>query len=262
MTRRADERVHPVRPRVALVTGAAGALGSAICRRLADSGACVAVNDIDAAGATAVADRVARETGHRCIAASADISDRGAVADMVAMIASTLGDVDTLVNNAGILRNSPLLEMGEDDWDRVVDIHLKGAFLCSQAVTGPMGQRGFGRIVNISSGAVRGSDRGHANYASAKAGLIGLTTTLAVELGPAGITVNAVAPGVIRSDMTRATAQQLGETFETYERRMAAAIPVRRLGEPEDVAEAVAFFAAETSSFVNGQVLFVAGGPV
>lgn len=249
------------RARVALVTGAAGALGSAICRRLAQTGVSLAVNDVDATGAAAVADKIARETGQRCLAAPADISDRSAVAGMVAAITSELGPVDTLVNNAGILRNSFLQELAEDDWDRVLDIHLKGAFLCSQAVAGPMGERGFGRIVNISSGAVRGSGRGHANYASAKAGLIGLTTTLAVELGPAGITANAVAPGAIRSDMTRATAAQLGETFETYERRTAAAIPVRRLGEPEDVAEAVAFFASEAASFITGQVLFVTGGP-
>jgi 3-oxoacyl-[acyl-carrier protein] reductase len=249
-------------PRVALVTGAAGALGSAICRRLAQTGASVAVNDVDAAGAAAVADRLTRETGQRCIAAAADISDRGAVAGMVAAVSSELGPVDTLVNNAGILRNAPLLEMSEEDWDSLIDVHLKGAFLCSQSVVGPMAARGFGRIVNISSGAVRGSGRGHANYASAKAGLIGLTTTLAVELGPAGITVNAVAPGAIRSDMTRSTAKQIGETFETYEQRMAGNIPARRLGEPEDVAEAVAFFASEAASYVNGQVLFVAGGPV
>lgn len=251
----------PPSSRVALVTGGGGAIGAAVCERLAGRGITVAVNDIDADRATAVAHRVARQTGVACIAVPADISDAQAVRRAVQRVADEVGPIDTLVNNAGTLQNAPLSRMTEDDWDAVVNVHLKGAFLCSRAVLGHMTTTRFGRIVNISSGAVRGSDRGHANYASAKAGLLGLTTALAAELGPWGITVNAVAPGVIRSDMTRATADQLGETFEEYERSRARNISVRRIGEPSDVAHTVAFFADELTSFVNGQVIFVAGGP-
>lgn len=251
----------PPSSRVALVTGGAGAIGAAVCERLARRGIAVAIIDIDADRAAAVARSVARQTGVACLAVPADISDAGAVRRAVQRVTDDVGPIDTLVNNAGTLQNAPLSLMTEGDWDAVLDVHLKGAFLCSRAVLPHMTTGRFGRIINISSGAVRGSDRGHANYASAKAGLLGLTTALAAELGPWGITVNAVAPGVIRSDMTRATADQLGQTFAEYEDSRARSISVRRIGEPEDVAHAVAFFAGEQASFVNGQVLFVAGGP-
>jgi len=170
------------------------------------------------------------------------------------------GRLDVLVNNAGVLRNAPAAAMTDGDWTIVVSVHLTGAFLCCREAIPLMVASGGGRIVNISSGAVRGSDRGHANYASAKAGLIGLTTALATELGPQKIVVNAVAPGAIRSDMTRDTAAQIGKPFEQYVADVSARVPLRRLGEPEDVAEAVAFF-ARPNGYVTGQVLFVAGGP-
>ena len=247
--------------RVALVTGGGGAIGSATAARLARDGFAVAVNDVDPQRASETARRIADRFGVATIGVAADIRDAQAVADMVATITEDLGPIDTLINNAGVLRNAPVGLLDEKDWDTVIDTHLKGAFLCSRAVVEPMSQARFGRIVNISSGAVRGSSRGHANYSSAKAGLVGFTKTLAVELGPAGITVNAVAPGAIRSDMTAATAAQIGQTLAEYQANMSAAIPRRRIGEPEDVAEVIAFFASAVNDFVTGQLIFVAGGP-
>lgn len=248
-------------PRTALVTGGAGAIGAAVALRLARRGVRVAVNDVgsDRTGQAAAAVRDA--TGTPTIAVPGDVTSRAEVASMVAAATAAFGPVTILVHCAGTLRNAPLEEMDDDTWTSLIDVHLRGAFLTAQALIGTMKAEGWGRIVNISSGAVRGSDRGQTNYATAKAGLIGMTRTLAVEHGPYGITANAVAPGAIRSDMTETTAAELGIGFEEYERLQAGRSPRRRLGEPADVANAVDFFVAEESDFVNGQVLFVTGGP-
>ncbi|MGI8416934.1 MAG: SDR family NAD(P)-dependent oxidoreductase [Nakamurella sp.] len=247
--------------RTALVTGAGGAIGAAIAGRLARRGIRVAVNDVDLERATAVAELTERATGTPCAAFSADVCDRAGVAEMAAAVADKLGTIGILVNNAGVLRNARLEDLDDARWNQVIDVHLRGAFLCSQAVIRDMKATGWGRIVNISSGAVRGSHRGQTNYATAKAGLIGMAKTLAVEHGPFGITANVVAPGAIRSDMTRATADQLGISFAEYEKQISAGIARRRLGEPEDVATAVDFFTTEAADFITGQVLYVSGSP-
>jgi 3-oxoacyl-[acyl-carrier protein] reductase len=251
---------EPHRHPVGLVTGAAGAIGSATARRLAADGYAVVLNDVRESALDELAARIDQETGRRVMACAADISDEQQVEAMFADVRRLCGRLDVLVNNAGVLRNAPVTEMSAAQWNCVLDVHLTGAFLCSRAAVPLMIEGGGGRIVNLSSGAVRGSARGHANYASAKAGLLGLTTALATELGPHGITVNAVAPGAIRSEMTRETAAQIGQDFDTYVAEVSAGVPLRRLGEPDDVADVVSFF-ARPGSYVTGQVLFVAGGP-
>jgi len=247
--------------RVALVTGAGRGIGAAIAMRLSIAGAAVAVDDIDRKSAIDTAARITAETGGRTIACYVDVTDSVAVAAMVNEVCTRLGPVDILVNNAGLLRNNAFVEMSEDQWDLLMDVHAKGAFLCSQAVARVMVGRRQGRIVNISSGAAWGSDRGHANYSSAKAALLGLTRTLAIELGPFNIATNAVAPGAIESAMTRATAEQLGITWEEYEEQQSKRVPLRRLGRPEDVADVVCFLCSAAAAYVNGQVVFVGGGP-
>jgi 3-oxoacyl-[acyl-carrier protein] reductase len=165
-----------------------------------------------------------------------------------------------LVNNAGITRDNLLFKMTEDDWDSVLAVHLRGSFLMSRAVQQYMTKAGWGRIVNVSSTSALGN-RGQANYAAAKAGLQGFTKTLAIELGKFGVTVNAVAPGFIATDMTAQTAERMGISFEDFKKGAAEQIPVRRVGTPDDIAHTVAYFVSDGASFVSGQVLYVAGGP-
>jgi 3-oxoacyl-[acyl-carrier protein] reductase len=165
-----------------------------------------------------------------------------------------------LVNNAGITRDNLLFKMSAADWDSVTNVHLRGAFLMSRAAQPHMTEAKWGRIVNLSSISALGN-RGQANYAAAKAGLQGFTKTLAIELGRFGVTVNAIAPGFVATEMTAATAQRLGMSFEDFKTETAKQIPVGRVGEPDDIANAVSFFVSEASGFVSGQVLYVAGGP-
>ncbi|MCS0606286.1 3-oxoacyl-ACP reductase FabG [Streptomyces sp. LP11] len=246
--------------RIAVVTGAARGIGAATAERLAADGLAVAVLDLDGPGAAATAERVIGGGG-RALAVAADVTDEAEVAAAVARVAGELGPPTVLVNNAGVLRDNLLFKMSAVDWDTVMAVHLRGAFLMSRAVQRHMVDAGFGRIVNLSSSSALGN-RGQANYSAAKAGLQGFTKTLALELGRFGITANAVAPGFVATDMTAATAARLGLTFEQFKESRAAEIPVRRVGEPEDVAEAVAFLAGERAGFVSGQVLYVAGGPL
>ncbi|GHJ53694.1 3-oxoacyl-ACP reductase [Nonomuraea sp. TT08I-71] len=245
--------------RTAVVTGAARGIGAGVARRLARDGFAVAVVDLDEAAARPVVDEI-EAAGGRALAVGADVADEQAVRAAVDRIAGELGEPAVLVNNAGITRDNLLFKMTADDWDAVVNVHLRGSFLMSRAVQGYLTGAGWGRIVNLSSTSALGN-RGQANYAAAKAGLQGFTKTLALELGKFGVTVNAIAPGFIETEMTAATAARLGVPFEEFKRAAAAQIPVARTGTPEDIAHAVSFFVSEGAGFVNGQVLYVAGGP-
>ena len=199
-------------------------------------------------------------TGRRAIAVAADVADEAAVIAAVDEIATRLGPPTVLVNNAGILRDRTLGKMTLDDWQSVIDVNLRSVFLLCRAVLPHMRAARWGRIVNLSSIAALGA-LGEANYAAAKAGVQGLTKTLAIELGRYGITANAVAPGFVVTDMTRAVAERMGMPFDDMVAEMAKTIHVGRPGQPDDVAHAVSFFADPRSSFVTGQVLYVAGAP-
>ncbi|GHG77997.1 3-oxoacyl-ACP reductase FabG [Streptomyces griseocarneus] len=246
--------------RVAVVTGAARGIGAATAVRLAAEGRAVAVLDLDEA---ACADTVEKITaaGGRALAVGCDVSDSAQVDSAVARIADALGAPVILVNNAGVLRDNLLFKMSDSDWDTVMNVHLRGAFLMSRACQKHMVDARFGRIVNLSSSSALGN-RGQANYAAAKAGMQGLTKTLAKELGKFGITANSVAPGFIATEMTAATAARVGMSFEDFSAAAATQIPVQRVGEPEDVAHAIAFFTGEQAGYVSGQVMYVAGGPL
>jgi 3-oxoacyl-[acyl-carrier protein] reductase len=247
-----------VRDRVALVTGAAQGIGAAVARRLADDGAKVGVLDLNRDAAAAVAEQISA-AGGTALALGADVTSREQVQAAVDELAGTFGGLHILVNNAGVLRDNLLFKMTDDDWMLVMQVLLGGAFLCSQIAQKHMVDAHYGRIVSMSSTSALGN-RGQANYATAKAGLQGLTKTLAIELGPFGITANAVAPGFIETAMTKATAERIGTTIEQMREATAAAVPVRRGGVPDDVANAVAFFADERAGYVTGQVLYLDGG--
>lgn len=245
--------------RTAIVSGAARGIGAATAMRLGREGHSVALFDLDQPALIETVGRL-RDQGITAEAHVVDVSDADQVIEAVASVGRSLGIPVVLVNNAGVLRDNLLFKMSVDDWDLVMAVHLRGAFNLAKAVQPGMRESGFGRIINISSTSALGN-RGQANYASAKAGLQGFTKTLAFELGPHGITTNAVAPGFIVTDMTRATADRIGQEFDSFTEAKAQAIPVRRPGLPEDIAHAVAFFAGDQAGFVNGQVLYVAGGP-
>ena len=246
-------------PRTAIVTGAARGIGAAIAVRLAADGYAVGVIDLEE---SATADTVGgiTEAGGWAVGVGADVSDADAVKAAVATVAKALGAPTVLVNNAGILRDNLLFKMSDSDWDAVMNVHLRGAFLMSREVQAHQVDAGWGRIVNLSSTSALGN-RGQANYAAAKAGLQGFTKTLAIELGRYNVTVNAIAPGFIATDMLRATAERMRIPFEDFLAGAAKEIPVGRVGYPEDVAAAASFFCSEGAAFVSGQVLYVAGGP-
>ncbi len=245
--------------RVAFVTGAGRGIGAATALRMAEEGARIALADIDNEGCQQVAAELDR-LGSEGFVVRCNVADSANVQDAVDQAASHFGRLDILVNNAGVLRDNLLFKMSEEDWDTVMNVHLKGAFLCSRAAQKYMVQRKYGRIVSLSSTAALGN-RGQANYSSVKAGLQGFTRTLAIELGPFGITVNAVAPGFIDTEMTRSTARRQGLDPDQVIAEASKVIPVRRVGQPRDIANVICFLASDEASFVNGQIIYVAGGP-
>lgn len=246
--------------RTAIVTGAARGIGATTARRLASDGYAVAVVDLDEAASEAVAATI-RDAGGSAIGVGIDVGDAEQVTAGVARVAGELGAPVVLVNNAGIIRDNLLFKMTEDDWDAVMTVHLRGAFLMTKACQAHMTEAKFGRIVNLSSSSAQGN-RGQANYSAAKAGLQGFTKTLAIELGRFGVTANAVAPGFIQTDMTAATAERIGVSFEDFIEHSAKQIPVGRVGQPEDIAATISFLCSEEAGFVSGQVIYVAGGPL
>ncbi|MFF0277606.1 3-oxoacyl-ACP reductase FabG [Streptomyces sp. NPDC004330] len=246
--------------RVAVVTGAARGIGAATALRLAAEGRAVAVLDLDEAACKDTVEKITAADG-TALAVGCDVSDGAQVEAAVARVAAELGAPTILVNNAGVLRDNLLFKMSESDWDLVMNVHLKGAFLMAKACQKHMVDAGFGRIVSLSSSSALGN-RGQANYSAVKAGLQGLTKTLAKELGKFGVTANAVAPGFIVTEMTAQTAERVGMGFEDFQAAAASMIPVQRVGRPEDVANAIAFFTGDDAGFVSGQVMYVAGGPL
>jgi 3-oxoacyl-[acyl-carrier protein] reductase len=245
--------------RVAFVTGAGRGIGAATALRMAEEGARVALADVDTEGCQQVAAELNR-IGSEGLVLHCNVADSTLVQDAVDRAAGHFGRLDILVNNAGVVRDNLLFKMSEDDWDTVMNVHLKGAFLCSRAAQNYMVQHRYGRIVSLSSAAALGN-RGQANYSAAKAGLQGFTRTLAIELGQFGITVNAVAPGFIDTEMTRSTARRRGLDPDAVIAEASKNIPVRRVGQPRDVANVICFLSSEEAGFVSGQVIYVAGGP-
>jgi 3-oxoacyl-[acyl-carrier protein] reductase len=235
--------------RTAFVTGAARGIGAAIARAFAGAGARVALVDRDTDGVT----RVAGEIGPAALGFGADVTDAAAIARVVDQVANTWGPVDVLVNNAGIVRDAVLDSVSDEDWEATLDVNLRGALVCSRAVVPQMKARGFGRIVSASSIVARYGNYGQTAYAASKAGILGMTRVWARELGPAGITANAVAPGFIETEMTRGVPAKVMAYMLTR-------TPAGRLGTPEEVASVYLFLASNLASFVNGAVVGVDGG--
>jgi 3-oxoacyl-[acyl-carrier protein] reductase len=240
--------------RVALVTGGGRGIGAATAQLLAREGARVAVSDMDLAPAQEVAGPIDG------LAIACDVTDGKQVDAMVERTIKELGRLDILVACAGITRDNLLFKMTDDDWDAVIDTHLKGTFLCARAAQKPMVAQKYGKMVFLSSTSALGN-RGQANYSAAKAGLQGMARTLAIELGPFNVNVNTVAPGFVQTRMTRATAERMGIDYEAYRMGAASQIPLRRVGQPEDIASVIAFLCSDESGFVSGQTIYARGGP-
>ena len=245
--------------RVVIVTGAARGIGFGTANRFAEEGASVAIIDLDESAASDAAGRLSLVEGAKAIGVGCDVSNAESVEAAMERVVGELGGVHVLVNNAGITRDNLLFKMTEDDWDLVMGVHLKGAFLMTKAAQKHFVDQRYGKIVNISSISALGN-RGQANYSAAKMGIQGFTRTLGIELGPFGINANAIAPGFIATEMTDATAARLKMDVEEFRKMNADANPVKRVGYPEDIAAAVTFLSADESSYITGQTLYVDGG--
>jgi 3-oxoacyl-[acyl-carrier protein] reductase len=243
--------------RVAVITGAARGIGFGVATRFAEEGASVAVLDLDESAAADAAGRLPGGATH--VGIGTNVGDPADVDAAIARVVDELGGLHVLMNNAGITRDNLLFKMTEDDWDLVMNVHLKGAFLMSKAAQTHFVAQKYGKIVNVSSTSALGN-RGQANYSAAKMGIQGLTRTLAIELGPFGVNVNAIAPGFIATEMTDATAARLKLDVEEFRRLSAEHNPVKRVGFPEDIAAAAAFLASDEASYITGQTLYVDGG--
>jgi 3-oxoacyl-[acyl-carrier protein] reductase len=245
--------------RVAVVTGAGRGIGAAEAVRLAQDGANVAVLDLtEEAGRETV--EAVKATGSEALAVGCDVSNAKEVTVAFEKIADHFGRIDILVNNAGVLRDNLLFKMSEDDWDTVIDVHLKGSFLCTKAAQEYMVEQEYGKIVFTSSIVALGN-KGQVNYSAAKAGLQAMARTLALELGRYNINVNAVAPGWIETEMTKEAAERVGMSMEEMKERFARNIPLRRFGRVEDIANVVAFLVSDEASYISGETIYVAGGP-
>lgn len=250
--------------KVAIITGAGQGIGAATAMRLAREGASVEILDLNLGNAESSAaainsDEAAKSAGGNARAWQCDVTDQEAVAETFAAIHSSKGKIDVLVNNAGITRDNMFFKMSTDDWDTVININLKSVFICAKEAQKYMVEAKYGRIVNLSSRSAMGN-RGQANYAAAKAGIKGLTATLGIELGPFNIGVNAVAPGYIATPMTAATAERVGSNAADHQEMAAAVTPLRRVGQPDEVASVIAFLASDDASYVTGETISINGG--
>jgi len=245
--------------KVAVITGSGRGIGAACAARLAGEGAAVVISDMDPKTTEETAAKIAGDGG-KAKGIAADVTQRESVENLVKGAVDAFGRLDILVCCAGILRDNLIYKMSDEDWDGVIDTHLKGTFYAAREAQKVMVPQKYGRMIFMSSTSALGN-RGQTNYSTAKAGLQGMARTLAIELGRYSITVNAIAPGFIETAMTRQTADRMGMDFEQFKQGAASQIPVQRIGQPEDIAAAVAFLASEEAGFVSGQTLYVRGGP-
>ena len=245
--------------RIAVVTGAARGIGFGTATRFAEEGASVAVLDLDESSAAEAAARLPLVDGAKAVGIGCDVSDAASAEAAVERVVAELGGIHVLVNNAGITRDNLLFKMTDEDWDLVMGVHLRGAFLMTRAAQKHFVAQKYGKILNLSSVSALGN-RGQANYSAAKMGIQGFTRTLGIELGPFGINANAIAPGFIATEMTDATAARLKIDVDDFRKMNAEANPVRRVGYPEDIAAAAAFLCSDEASYITGQTLYVDGG--
>jgi 3-oxoacyl-[acyl-carrier protein] reductase len=245
--------------KVAVITGSGRGIGAACAARLASEGAAVVVSDMDPKTTQETASKIAGDGG-KAKGIACNVTDRASVENLVKGAVDAFGRLDILVCCAGIIRDNLIYKMTDEDWDGVIDTHLKGTFYAAREAQKVMVPQKYGRMTFLSSTSALGN-RGQTNYSTAKAGLQGMARTLAIELGRYNITVNAVAPGFIETAMTKQTAERMGMDFEQYKQGAASQIPVQRIGQPEDIAAAVAYLTSEEAGFVSGQTLYVRGGP-
>lgn len=240
---------------VSIITGGAGGIGKVAAKLFASEGSRVIIADYDAALGEQVAEKIASQTGASCLFVQVNVADPDSVQQMVQQVMDEFGKIDVLINNAGITRDAMLKKLTVEDWQRVLDVNLSGVFYCTQAVLPYMVEQGRGSVINTSSIVGLQGNIGQTNYAATKSGIIGLTKTWAKELGPKGIRVNAVAPGFIATSMVTSVPEKILE-------QLRANVPLRRLGQPEDIAQAYLYLASDESSYVNGTILQVDGGLV
>jgi 3-oxoacyl-[acyl-carrier protein] reductase len=245
--------------RIAVVTGAARGIGFGVATRFAEEGASVAILDLDEASAAESAAKLPLTEGATSVGIGCDVSDSAAAEAAVERVVAELGGIHVLVNNAGVTRDNLLFKMSDEDWDMVMNVHLRGAFLMTRAAQKHFVGQKYGKVLNLSSVSALGN-RGQANYSAAKMGIQGFTRTLGIELGPFGVNANAIAPGFIATEMTDATARRLKMDPEQLRAMNAEHNPVRRIGHPEDIAAAAAFLCSDEASYITGQTLYVDGG--